>query len=50
MISGELRPAAASVGVSQLAFDDNDEEEVEIMMDKGSLGKCAHLASLVGNE
>ena len=36
MISGELRPA---VGISHSPFDDKEEEEeVEIMMDKGSLG------------
>ena len=37
MISGELRPAA-EVGISRSPFDDQEEEEVEIMMDKGSLG------------
>ena len=36
VISGELRPAA-TVGISQSPFNDNEEEEVEIMMDKGSL-------------
>ena len=37
VISGELRPAA-TVGISHTPFDDNEEEEVEIMMDKGCLG------------
>ena len=39
VISGELRPAVATLSVSHAPFDDNEEEEVEIMMDKGWLAK-----------